>query len=120
MAFMSAIISLVTLVNIVASSSAEYGLMEFAQLGRAGCMQVMSSWEKNFVQNCTFPWTYCANGTCKCGDIHKDMLQCHLDKSSTISHCYCVTFDETTGLTSAGNCIYNCGVGKRKDSDNLH
>ena len=82
-----------------------------------------SSFENNFsdgVPDCTSPWTYCANGTCKCGNIREDILQCHLNKGSTISHCNCVTFDETTGLTSAGNCIYTCDIGKRKDSNNLY
>ena len=92
--------------------------------GIAECaVQKEPLWEKHFsegVVDCTSPGDYCSNGTCKCGHIPEDILQCHLNKSSTISHCYCVTFDETTGLTSAGNCIYTCGTGKRRGSNNLH
>ena len=84
---------------------------------------MMFPWENNSSEGatgCISPWTYCANGTCSCGDIHEDILQCHLNKSSTISHCYCVTFDNTTGLTSAGNCIYTCGIGEQKYSNNVN
>ena len=31
-----------------------------------------------------------------------------------------MTFDPTTGLTSAGNCVYTCGIGTRSGSDHLH
>ena len=70
--------------------------------------------------NCTAPWSYYDNGTCKCGHISEDILQCHIEKDSTASNCYCVTFDPNTGLTSAGNCVYACGIGTRKGFNHIH
>ena len=122
------VVSVLVIISLVVSTSG-YNFTEHAHFGVAECVRAEppGPWEKNSSEeaiDCTAPWTYCANGTCKCGNIsaHEDILQCHdhLNKNSTISHCYCVTFDETTGLTSAGNCVYTCGTGKRKYSDNIH
>lgn len=52
--------------------------------------------------DCSLPWTYCDNGTCKCGAIYEDVLQCY----TRISHSYCITFNEATGRTELGLCTY--------------
>ena len=45
-------------------------------------------------------------------DISEDILQFHIEKNSTVSHCYCVTFDPIY--------VYTCGIGTRSGSDHLH
>ena len=110
-------LALTTLLLIVASNATEFSSTDRASFETAAVTSKCVNndnlpWED---RDCTSPWTYCANGTCKCGNISEDILQCHQNKSSTISHCYCVTFDETTGLTSAGNCINTCGFGARSN-----
>ena len=54
---------------------------------------------------CISPWTFCDNGTCKCGDIPHNVIQCHLDANSTIPNSYCVTYEQFTQTNEIGVCI---------------
>ena len=66
-----------------------------------------SSQSRKKTSECTSPWSYCDNGTCKCGKIREDILRCHLERNSTVSFGHCITFDENTGITEVGDCMYN-------------
>ena len=60
---------------------------------------------------CSLPWTYCNNGTCQCGDIPQDVMQCHIDTNSTILNGYCITYDEAELINEEGICIYSSRTG---------
>ena len=61
--------------------------------------------------DCSSPWTYCDNGTCKCGGIPQEIMQCKLDANSTIQTGYCITFNASTQINEIGTCIYNTRTG---------
>ena len=61
---------------------------------------------------CISPWTYCDNGTCKCGEIPSDIVQCHLDTNSTILPRQCITYDDITQANVIGSCLYHKGTDK--------
>ena len=105
--------SIATLLLIIATTcSAELCEVEENKVSSAKLLSTGESFQRRegALPRCTSPWTYCANTTCKCGTISEDILQCRVDTTSTLSHCYCVTFDTSTGVTTAGNCVYTCAV----------
>ena len=55
------------------------------------------------------PGMFCKDGYCKCGWHPHKAISCNGSNSSSVIHCYCVTFDEETNATLIGSCIYNCG-----------
>ena len=55
-------------------------------------------------------WTYpTENGSCECGDTLNGAIQCNISSHHLAIHmCYCMTYDESTGSTVAGPCVYGC------------
>ena len=55
------------------------------------------------------PWFEPFNGTCKCGDSIDGIVKCNeTQQESAILECYCMTYNETTGMVVVGQCLYNC------------
>ncbi len=78
--------------------------------------EVKLSKEKCNSTSCTSPWHFCDNGTCTCGPIPHDALQCDDSKPLPVSTYRCVTFDQASYSTYAGHCMYAYG---RNDSGTL-
>ena len=55
-------------------------------------------------------WTYpTENGSCECGDTLNGAIQCNISSHHLAIHnCYCMTYDESTGIIVAGTCVYGC------------
>ena len=55
-------------------------------------------------------WFVCNSyNNCQCGDGQSNMIVCdETTLTSAVLECYCVTYENKTGSTSAGKCFYNC------------
>ena len=59
------------------------------------------------IPKCVQPWTYCDNGTCKCGNEPRDGIKCDLDAKSLMLKCYyCITYNKYKQTTEIGRCIF--------------
>jgi hypothetical protein len=60
-------------------------------------------------KDCSSPWKYYDNGSCKCGDIPHEIIHCDdsSHKNVSVLNSYCMTYDEQANITEVGTCIYH-------------
>jgi hypothetical protein len=61
-------------------------------------------------QDCSSPWKYYNNGSCKCGKspTSHQVIDCddHSNKNVSVLNSFCMTYDEQAYITEVGPCVY--------------
>ena len=104
---LAAITALILLLNLIETTDNQI-LFYSAELETRSEVSVEFAKNSSRRTSCTAPWTYNENGTCKCGEVPNDILQCNVKKDSKLLSCNCLTFNEKESITELGNCMYSC------------
>lgn len=66
-----------------------------------------SDFNRNLEENvvCNSPWLFCDQNVCKCGKgTVDDIVLCHAQNNVSVLASFCITYNETEGLTEIGKC----------------